>query len=200
MLRQFISSNFKKPRGLLGNWASNLMIKGNEKNYSRLLSDLNIHPNDKLLEIGYGPGRGIHALAEICQTCTIDGIDFSKLMYKKACSFNKEYIDQGRVRLQFGDFLKTSALDSNYDKTFCLNVVYFWNELSSPFAKVLSLLKKGGAFYIYMADRNTLIKMKTPDSVFNKYSTEQVTEALRTAGFESVEHYQEKGHYIKAMK
>jgi chemotaxis methyl-accepting protein methylase len=119
-------------------------------------------------------------------------------MYKRASKYNKPFIDKGKVQLQYGDFLKTPVIDNNYDKIFCLNVIYFWNELKSPFEKVLSLLKKGGVFHIYMADKNAL--KRAPDSVFNKYSIEQVTEALKSVGFDSAEHYLDKGFYIKARK
>jgi hypothetical protein len=51
-----------------------------------------------------------------------------------------------------------------------------------------------------MADKITLIEKKAPDSVFYKYSIEQVEEALEAAGFENVEHQVEKGLYIKATK
>jgi ubiquinone/menaquinone biosynthesis C-methylase UbiE len=200
MIRKFIASKFKKPTGLLGVWAANLMIKSNQKNYDRLIKDLDIQPHNKLLEIGYGPGIGIQMVAKRCPTCTIHGIDFSRLMYKRAVNFNKQYIDSGRVQLHYGDFLKTSVLDDDYDQVFCLNVVYFWDELNSPFKKVSSLLKKGGAFHIYMADKNTLVEKKAPNGVFNKYSIEQVMEALKSAAFENVEHYSEKGLYIKAKK
>jgi ubiquinone/menaquinone biosynthesis C-methylase UbiE len=184
----------------LGIWAANVMIKGNKNKYDRLIKELNLQPHYKLLEIGYGPGEGIHAIAEICPTCIIHGIDFSPLMYKRASKHNKASIDNKKVLLQKGDFLKMSAPDNDYDKIFCLNVIYFWNELREPFGKVFALLRKGGSFHIYMADKNTLLKKKAPDSVFNKYSVEQVVEALKTAGFENVEHYAEKGHYITARK
>ena len=200
MLRTFIASQFKKPSGLFGIFTSNLMIKGNQKNYDRLIRDLDLQPHDKIVEIGYGPGIGIQMISKLCPTCTIHGIDFSRLMYKKAGNYNKPYVDEGRVQLHYGDFLKTSDLDEDYDKVFCLNVVYFWSELNSPFKKVCSLLKQGGAFQIYMADIDTLIKKKAPDSVFNKYSIEQVMEALKSAGFENVEYYFEKGLYINARK
>jgi len=200
MLRKFIASQFKKPTGLFGIFTSNMMVKNNQKNYDKIIKDLDLQQHDKLLEIGYGPGIGIQMIAELCLDCTIHGIDFSKLMYKRASKYNRTYIDNGRTQLQYGDFLKTSVLDNNYDKIFCLNVVYFWDELNSPFEKVLSLLKKGGAFHIYMADKNTLIEKKAPDSVFYKYSIEQVEEALEAAGFENVEHQVEKGLYIKATK
>ena len=102
--------------------------------------------------------------------------------------------------LQYGDFLKIGAADDEYGKVFCLNVVYFWDELSKPFKKVYELLKTTGSFYIYMADKTTLNRKKAPDSVFNKYSIEQVVAALNSAGFKNVEHYAEKGYYITARK
>lgn len=200
MLRKLIALQFKKPKGWLGIWASNIMIKGNEKNYAKLIKKLDPQPQDKMLEIGYGPGRGIHTIAEMCSTCTVRGIDFSSLMYKRASEYNKTHIEKGNVVLQQGDFLKVPFADNDYDKVFCLNVIYFWNELSEPFAKVFSVLKKGGSFHIYMADKITLMKKKAPDSVFNKYSTEHVVESLKSAGFDNVEHYQEHGHYIIAKK
>ena len=200
MLREFIASQFKKPSGLLGIFTSNLMVKINQQNYDKLIKDLNLQPHDQLLEIGYGPGIGIRMIAEACSTCTIHGIDFSELMYKRANKYNKQYMDAGRVQLQYGDFLKISITGDNYDKVFCLNVIYFWDKLTNPFEKVSSLLKKGGAFHIYMADSPTLMKKKAPDSVFNKHSIEQVLDALKEAGFENIEHYSENGLYISAKK
>jgi cyclopropane fatty-acyl-phospholipid synthase-like methyltransferase len=200
MLRDFIASQFKKPSGLLGIFTSNLMIKNNQKNYDRLIKELDLQPQDKLLEIGYGPGMGICMIAERCSTCTVHGIDFSKLMYKRASKYNKTFIDAGRVKLQQVDFLKAPVLQNDYDKIFCLNVVYFWKELKVPFEKVFSFLKTGGAFHMYMADIATLREKRAPDSVFNQYAIEEVAEALKAVGFTAVEHFEEKGHYIKAKK
>jgi cyclopropane fatty-acyl-phospholipid synthase-like methyltransferase len=198
MFKKFIAAQFKKPSGLFGMFSSNVMIKGNKANYEKLIRDLDLQPGDKLLEIGYGPGVGINMIAKACTSCTIHGIDFSTLMYRKARKYNKQYLDNNTMLLQYGDFLKTAAVSNEYDKIFCLNVVYFWNELQEPFRKVLSLLKAGGAFHIYMANRDAL--EKAPDTVFNKYSIEQVVEALQSVGFENVAHYAEKGYYIKAKK
>jgi len=198
MFKNFIAAQFKKPSGLFGMFSSNIMIKGNKANYEKLIRDLDLQPGDKLLEIGYGPGVGINMIAKACTSCTIHGIDFSKLMYRKARKYNKQYLDNNAMLLQYGDFLKTAVVSNEYDKIFCLNVVYFWNDLQEPFRKVLSLLKAGGAFHIYMANRDAL--KKAPDTVFNKYSIKQVVEALKSVGFGNVEHYAEKGYYIKAKK
>jgi cyclopropane fatty-acyl-phospholipid synthase-like methyltransferase len=200
MFRNYIASQFKKPSGLPGIVTSNLMVQNNQKNYDRLILGLDLQPQDKLLEIGYGPGIGIRMVAEASPTCTIHGIDFSKLMYKRASKYNKQLIETGRVQLQYGDFLKAPALNNNYDKILCLNVIYFWNELRAPFEKVLALLKTGGSFHIYMADIAILQQKKAPDSVFNKYTVEQVVEVLKAVGFNEVGHHEEKGHYINARR
>ena len=95
MLRNIIASQFKKPSGLFGRFTSKLMAKGNRRNYDILIKDLNIQPGYRILEIGYGPGIGINLIAESCGSCIIHGIDFSKLMYKRATERNQKYIDGG---------------------------------------------------------------------------------------------------------
>ena len=198
MFKKFIAAQFKKPSGLFGIFSSNVMIKGNKANYEKILKNLDLQPGDKLLEIGYGPGIGVNMIAKACTSCIIHGIDFSNLMYRRARKYNKKYLDDNSMLLQYGDFLKISIAGDEYDKIFCLNVVYFWNDLHDPFKKVLSLLKAGGGFYIYMAHRDAL--RKAHDTIFNKYSIEQVVIALKSVGFADVEHYSEKGYYIKARR
>ena len=161
---------------------------------------MDIQFNDKLLEIGFGPGMGIQMISQLYESCTIHGVDFSKLMHQKASKLNKSDIDKNKVQLKYGDFLHIPIGQSQYDKIFCLNVIYFWDELSKPFEKSRSLLKTDGTFYIFMADVSTLIEKKAPDSVFKKYSIEKVVAALRSTGFTEIEHYSKKGHYIKAKK
>ncbi|MGZ3846846.1 MAG: class I SAM-dependent methyltransferase [Flavisolibacter sp.] len=200
MLREFIASQFRKPSGPFGIFTSNLMIKGNRKNYETMIDDLNPQPQEKLLEIGYGPGLGIRMIAETCSGCTIDGIDFSQLMYKRAGKYNRRYIDEGRVLLSYGDFLQAPLTDNSYDKIFCLNVIYFWDELNTPFKRVHSLLKQNGSFHIYMADKKFLEEKKAPDSVFNKYSVEETMDMLTAVGFNKVHRFKNNGHFVKAEK
>jgi hypothetical protein len=52
-----------------------------------------------------------------------------------------------------------------------------------------------------MESKDDLSKVKfTIDDIFNKYSIEQVTEALKSVGFKESEYYFKKGYYIKAKK
>jgi len=200
MLKKLIALQFKKPSGLFGIFSSNIMIRGNMSSYHKLIENLEIKPNEKVLEIGYGQGIGISLMAEMYPSNIIHGVDFSRLMYKRATKRNKKYIDEKKVKLIYGNFLATNLNDNDYDKIFCINVVYFWDQLQPPFRKIWSVLKNGGSFHMFMAKREMLIEKKAPDEVFNKYSIEQIVEALKISGFGEVNYDFDKGYYVKAKK
>lgn len=200
MLRK-IAMQFKKPTGLTGMIISFVMTKMNRSTYETVIKNLEIRSNDKILEIGYGPGIGINLISKRYETCDVFGIDFSELMFKRATERNKQFIDNNRVHLLFGDFIETEISTNGFDKIFCINVVYFWDDLQKPFKKVSSLLKDDGVFYMYMAKNDDLTKLKfTKSDVFEKYSIEQILEVLKSAGFREVDYFFKKGYHIKAKK
>jgi arsenite methyltransferase len=196
-----IGMQFKKPNGFLGKVISNLMIIGNRSAYENMIKYLTIKSNDKILEIGYGPGIGIGLISERYESCEIFGVDFSQLMHKRASKRNYKFIKNNRVHLMYGDFVENELSTTGFDKIFCINVVYFWDDLQKPFEKVNSLLKDGGTFCLYMAGKDELNKAKfTKDGIFNKYSIGQVVNALKSSGFHEIDHNFRKGYFIKAKK
>jgi SAM-dependent methyltransferase len=183
-----VGAQFRKPTGFLGWLISCLMIKENRISYEYVIKELEIQPDNKILEIGYGPGIGIKLISARYKSCDIYGIDFSELMYIRASRRNKEFIYNGRVHLILGDFVNTE-------------IVYFWNNLIIPFERIKSLLKDDGLFCLYMENKENLAKLKfTKDDIFNKYSIDNISKALKSAGFREIDYYYNKGYYIKAKK
>lgn len=196
-----IGSHFKKPTGPLGKLVSNLMIMGNRSAYKTLIKDLTPDSNDKILEIGYGSGIGIDLISKKFENCDIYGIDCSELMYRRAAKRNSLLIKNNKVHLFLGDFIETEINTSGFNVIFCINVVYFWDDLHRPFDRVRLMLRDEGIFCFYMASREDLNKVKfAKNDIFNKYSIDQITEALKSAGFGKVEYYFKNGYYIKAKK
>ena len=195
-----IGKQFRKPAGFLGRFVSAAMKKGNSFAYDTLLELLEIKDQDKVFEIGYGPGIGIDRILTK-YNCSISGIDFSKLMYKEASKRNKRHIELNKATLFFGDFLTFELGNSNFDKIFCINVIYFWDDLEKPFANIWNGLKIGGTFCFYMAHADDLKKLKfTEDDIFNKYSIAVVIEKLKLAGFTKIDYHYKKGYFIKCEK
>jgi len=176
------------------------MTKGNIPVYNKMIPEMEIKKGEKLFEIGYGHGFGIGSILSQYD-CFISGIDFSELMYKMATERNKKYIENKKAVLYFGDLNTADNIPDTYDKIFCLNVIYFWDDLLKPFSKIYSLLNEGGSFYIYMAHKDFLKKAKiVREEVFNMYDIEQVVEKLKLTGFKDVEFKFDNGYIIKSRK
>lgn len=194
-----LGKQLRKPSGFFGILVSKMMDLRNKETYKKVISDLNIQKGDKIYEIGYGPGLGISLIAKKNIGCEISGIDFSELMHGKATKRNKKFVDSGIVHLKFGDLLTENIDNEKHDKIFCVNVIYFWNDLNKAFEKIFSMLNNGGMYCIYMDHEKDFEKLKfTKD--FCKYSIEKVESALKDAGFKNIEYKLENGYYIKAMK
>lgn len=195
-----IGNQFKRPSGLLGRVISLRMKKGNMLDYSKIINVLNIKENDQLFEIAYGHGKGIKQILST-NKCTLTGVDFSQLMFNEATRRNKIFIKQKRLELHYGDFLQFDMPTNKFDKIFCINVVYFWDDLILPFSKIREGLNEKGSFYIYMAHADFLNQLKfTKEGIFNKYSIEHVVEQLGHAGFSHIDYKLDRGYIISCQK
>lgn len=195
----FIDRQFRRPSGMLGTIISGIMKRGNKSIYDDVIPVLNITPHEHILEIGYGHGLGIDAIASNYD-CAVTGIDFSELMFKEALKRNKTHIEAHTVDLYYGDFLDYDFGTNTYDKAYCINVIYFWDTLEKPFAKIKSVLKSGGSFSLYMVDWEHLKRSIAKGPIFNLHTIHQVVAALEQTGFSQIQYRKRNSGYIVQCK
>ncbi len=196
----FLQQQFRQPKGFLGKIISVAMRKMNNKIYDDLLRKMNIKDDDTIFEIGYGHGVGISKILAK-NRCKVSGIDFSKTMHTLALKRNKLHIENGDANLVYGDFLDFELDPNSYDKIFCLNVVYFWNELEPPFAKIRNGLRDHGVFSFYMDHPSQLIQQGlSKEGIFNMYKIEEVLRHLQLAGFSQIDYQNENGYFVICKK
>jgi SAM-dependent methyltransferase len=185
-MKDFIAAQFRKPKGFAGFIISKLMEKGNMKAYLCLLEKMNLKGKESLFEIGYGPGKGMnHVLGNT--KCTVDGIDFSELMFKRCGKINRKHIASARSVIQHGDFTLGFKNNKKYDIIYFVNVIYFWDDLPGTFKKMKKILKTNGKICFYMTEKEDLLKIGfTASDNFNKYSSSDVLASLKTCGFKKV--------------
>lgn len=195
-----LAKQLRKPSGFFGNLVAKMMEFRNSGSYQVIINRLAPRPGEHIMEIGYGPGLGIYQIADSFPGCRISGIDFSELMFRKASVKNRKFIEKGTVRLKHGDILTIEPGEDKFDKIFCVNVIYFWNNLNQAFKRIFNMLGKEGKFLIYMDHRDSLEKAKFLAD-FCKYPVEEVERELKGAGFTHIEYNFDKGGYfISAMK
>ncbi len=179
-MKEIITNQFKNPTGVLGKLAGKIMAYENEELYEWTFDQLAITPNDTLLEVGFGPGEGMHMLFKKHPTIQIDGVDPSKDMVKTASKRNQEYLEHNQLRLFDGTVLEFPT-PMVYDKVFSVNSYPLWDNQEACIQKIYTLLKVNGQLTITVQPRQE----EANEEQAYAYADE-IKEVLANTGFKSI--------------
>jgi ubiquinone/menaquinone biosynthesis C-methylase UbiE len=144
---------------------------------------MSIQPDDRVLDIGSGPGLLISKMAEKIDNGFIEGVDFSGEMVSVSRGKNKKNIEKGKVKIIEGDFDKIQYEKETFTKVCSVNTLYFWPEPLRTARKAVEILKPGGKFLLAFEDIEQLKKRKLDQDTFRLYSKDDVLDLLIDAGF-----------------
>jgi ubiquinone/menaquinone biosynthesis C-methylase UbiE len=152
-MAQRFQDQFGNPRGMGGRLAGWLMALTNRDLNAWAIDQLAVRPGDHVLEIGFGPGLAVQALARRARNGYIDGVDVSPLMVEQATRRNAAMVKAGRVRLRAGSVSALPFDAGRFDKVLAVNNVQFWPELSDDLREVARVMRPGGVLAIVLQPR-----------------------------------------------
>jgi ubiquinone/menaquinone biosynthesis C-methylase UbiE len=152
-MTQLFQDQFGNPQGLGGRLAGWLMALTNRDLNTWAVDQLTVRPGDHVLEIGFGPGLAIQALARRARHGMIEGVDISPLMVEQAIHRNAAMVKAGRVRLQVGAVSALPFADSCFERVLAVNNVQFWPSLGDDLREVARVLRPGGTLAIVLQPR-----------------------------------------------
>jgi ubiquinone/menaquinone biosynthesis C-methylase UbiE len=178
-----IVQQFGKPSGLLGLLVGLIMRvrPSNRFRSVRTLELLNIRPEDRVLEVGFGPGLAVARAAERATAGKVVGIDHSPLMLRQARRRNAKAIHAGRVELLLGSADALPRFEERFDKILAVNVYMFWDDPASVLTSLRSLMKPGGVIALTLQPRR---RGATVDDT--QANAKRMAAALEAAGFGEV--------------
>ena len=179
----FFSKQARQPTGLFGRFFSTRIFdKGNAELNSFVQETLAVEKNDRILEIGSGPGTMIKEIADSVENVSIQAVDFSKPMVEVCRKRNKKHIKAGKVKVHLGDFNQIRFDDDCFDIIFSVNTIYFWDDPESTVAKIGRELKRGGRLVLGFHAKEEMEQRGLSDDVFRYYSPDEVISLLRADG------------------
>ena len=139
-------AQFGRPTGLWGRAAGLLMAhrSSNRRRNAWAVSLLEVRPEHRVLEIGFGPGLAILELSRIAHEGRVCGIDHSDLMLRQAGKRNADGIRKGLVDLRLGSVAALPSFDAPFDRILAVNAVLFWDEPDARLRDLRRLLRPGG--------------------------------------------------------
>lgn len=135
---------FGRPKGILGRLGGIIMAHMNQPCATWVIDLLGIQPNDRILEVGFGPGVGIQLLARSVSGGYVAGVDPSAEMAQQAKARNVKAIESGRVDLRHGSVERLPFEDNSFDKTLAINSMQVWPDAVAGLRDIRRVMKPGG--------------------------------------------------------
>jgi SAM-dependent methyltransferase len=178
-----VRAQFGRPTGLPGRIAGWIMAHraSNRRRNAWAVSLLDVQRDDRVLEIGFGPGIAIRELSRRTPEGYVCGLDHSAVMVRQAARRNAEGVRRGRVDLRLGSAESLPAVDTPFDKVLAVNVTLFWDQPVELLGNLRRVLRTGGRIAIAIQPRGP----GATDEAATAAGQELVA-ALRDAGFSQV--------------
>jgi trans-aconitate methyltransferase len=175
-LKHFLRTQFGRPTGFWGYMAGKIMAwtPSNQDRIRWTLSLLEVKPNDRLLEIGFGPGFAVELASKIASKGFVAGVDHSNIMLGQASRRNAAAIRNGNVELRLGS--------EPFDKIYTINSIHFWPDPLGCLVRLRELLKPGGCIAITIQPRSRMSSDETTERI-----GKEIAEKLEHVGFSSVQ-------------
>ncbi len=179
-LRRAIVRQFGRPTGLVGRLAGLVMAirPSNRERNRRTVELLDIRPDDRVLEVGYGPGLAIRWAAERAVHGKVVGIDHSASMRRVAARRNAPAVAAGRVELHVASLDAMPTFGAPFDKVLAVNVYLFWPDPVGALARLASLMRPGGTIALTFQPRG-----RGATNEDGRRGAERIAESLRAVGF-----------------
>jgi SAM-dependent methyltransferase len=179
-IRSFLRAQFGRPSGFWGAIAGSIMASApsNQDRIRWTISLLDIKPNDRVLEIGFGPGYAIKLISQIASEGFVAGVDHSEVMVHQAGKRNAKAMRNGSVELRCGSASNLPKFDKPFDKIFTINSIHFWTEPVDCLRRLHELLKPGGLIAVTLQPRSRGSTSETSEAIGKEIVTN-----LKRAGF-----------------
>jgi ubiquinone/menaquinone biosynthesis C-methylase UbiE len=163
---------FGRPTGVLGRIGGLILARFNRGFAEEIVTLLDVHAAERVLEVGFGPGVAIELLAGAASVGKVVGIDPSKEMVEQASARNAAAIGTGTVDLRQGSVASMPFEDDSFDTALAINSMQVWPDKPAGLREIRRVLTGGGRLALGF----------TPNSRQPKAG---VAELLSAAGFEA---------------
>jgi SAM-dependent methyltransferase len=178
-----VRAQFGRPTGLPGRIAGMIMAHraSNRRRNAWAVSLLDVQRDDRVLEVGVGPGIAIKELSARAREGYVCGLDHSAAMVRQAARRNAEGVRRGQVDLRLGCAESLPAFEAPFDKVLAVNVTLFWDRPVELLGNLRRVLRMGGRIAIAFQPRG-------PGATDEAAATtgHELVAVLRDAGFSQV--------------
>lgn len=180
---KLMAQQLRLPSGILARFTGNKMNQANAALYQLTLAQLAVQDGHTILEIGFGNGKFFGALHEQAANLALFGVEHSPEMVNAAIQHNLELHQRGQLKVTIGSSDKLPFHDQVFDRIFCINVIYFWEDPTVHLQEIRRVLKPGGYFCAGFRPKENLKQFPFAQHGFVLYQESEWRATLEAQGF-----------------
>ena len=143
-VRKLLMRMFGRPKGVLGRLGGAIMARVNRDAAGQIIEMLDVRPDDRVLEVGFGPGVAIQLLLHRVPDGSVAGIDYSQEMVRQAAARNAAALRNRKVDLRYGSVERLPFAEGTFDKALAINSMQAWPDARAGLLEIQRVLKHGG--------------------------------------------------------
>jgi arsenite methyltransferase len=182
---RFVARQLSRPAGLGGKVIQFIMNRGNARLNRLALSQLELQPSDRVVEIGFGGGVALPPL--LAGARFVCGIDHSPDVVASARRRFSAAVDSGSAEFRVGSADSLPLPSGSFDKALTVNTVYFCASLYAGMQEIHRVLAPGGRVVIGFVPKLRMDRVNMPPDIFTPRSPDEIADALQKVGFADVE-------------
>lgn len=184
-----IGNQLSHPKGENGVDIGNRMHENNLSMTLAAIEQLDLLPNQHVLELGHGSAKHLPVFFEKASPLRFTGLDISETMYQEAKSqpstieLQKNY----SIDFQLYNGEKLPLEDASVDRIVTVNTLYFWKNPLQFCNELHRVLNIGGACVICFADKSFMENLPFVQDQFSLYNEAILQDLVKQSNFQ-VEH------------
>jgi ubiquinone/menaquinone biosynthesis C-methylase UbiE len=168
-----VDQQHRYPSGFIGQIIGERMLRQHAPETDWSIDLLHLQPTDRVLEIGFGAGRGLTRILEQAHQRRVTGMDLSPTMIRAAVRRNRTAIVRGQLILVRGNIATLPFGEQRFDKLCSTHTFYFWPDPWAVCTQLIRLLAHGGRLVSTFATAR-----KRPNGEWQYWEVQHVAEAL----------------------
>jgi len=185
-------SQFGQPSGWRGRVAGAIMARENAGLNRSVVAMLEIEPEDRVIEVGSGPGVGLAAAATQAADGRIVGVDSSEVMVESARRRNRRAVAAGHIELRHAPAEQIPFADDTFTKAFSVNAIQHWSSVAGGLAEIRRVLVPGGQLLLAFRRQREGTGLDPHAGGLSEAEVTSIIRTLGSVGFDDVRWSEQK--------
>jgi ubiquinone/menaquinone biosynthesis C-methylase UbiE len=187
MFAQFVARQLGNPSGLIGKWLLGpLWNRRNRPLNDAALERLDLQPDDRVLEVGFGGGYLLGRMSAIVTDGFIGGVDISAALVEQRQAHYRQLIQAGQLDLQVASVDRLPYPAAHFSKAISVNSIFYWPDAAQAVGELSRVLGDNGRLVLCFTDRASLQQKDFARRGLTLYDADEVQQLLKPAGLQAI--------------